>query len=390
MTALHAVANKNIQDKIERFVGNSNIEKSVAALNQRLIGLSGTTTDEKDDKSFHKFLEPFLNIDNKELKTLLTNSEILKILEKIDVQPKIFIELIKEEKKKINEKSGFTNKNYIILANSLKIKPETAEKFKTLGTSSLMVDFSKSDETADLINGIVKGDTNGKIPELFSKDSFSSDDVFILLHTLYVKDKWDMYDVKDCYLDFKDQKDFSKTVKGFKVESKCFQYQQKDNTTYLALPTREGYYVIIRHDEKGVRPISASEINDLLKSKAVYTRSIKVPFVSMEAEHDLKNLLVSDLPEILTKSFPTELCDQSILISQYIQKLIFDMDDKGIKASAATALRSYRESGCWHENGPEVIINSPFSFALVKMFKDQILLLFSGQVVNDSVLKPLK
>ena len=332
LTALHAISNKFVQKKIENFISNYKPKKSVAALNQKLTSLS----------------------------------------------------------KKEDDKSSFTNKNYAILANSLKVKSKIAEEFKKLGTNPLIVDFSKSDETANLINGIVKDDTNGKIPELFSKDSFSSDDVFVLLHTLYIKDKWKMYDVEDCRLDFKDQKNIPKLIKGFEIEGEDFHFQQKDNTTYLALPTKAGYYVIIRHNKNGVRPIFDSEINDLLKSKAVYTRSVKVPFVSMKAEHNLKDLLTSDLPEILTKAFSTELCDQSILISQYIQKLTFDMDDKGIKASAATGMCGRAESRCHHEDGPEVIINSPFSFALVKMFKDQILLLFSGQAVDHAVLKPLK
>ncbi|MBY0271789.1 MAG: hypothetical protein K2X02_00015 [Alphaproteobacteria bacterium] len=106
----------------------------------------------------------------------------------------------------------------------------------------------------------------------------------------------------------------------------------------------------------------------------------------MKQSLDLKILLTGYLPQILCGGFRTTLADSPIKITDYIQKVTFELSNKGVEASAATALHGVRESACIYPNGPNISINSPFSFALTRSLGEQDYLLFQGQVVNHDVL----
>lgn len=106
----------------------------------------------------------------------------------------------------------------------------------------------------------------------------------------------------------------------------------------------------------------------------------------MKQSLDLKTLLGGHLPQVLRRSFNTALADRSIKIANYIQKVTFELSDKGVEASAATALHGVKESARMYQKGPIININSPFSFALTRSLGGQDYLLFQGQVVNHDVL----
>lgn len=288
-----------------------------------------------------------------------------------------------------NRKFDFTNGVYALLASHLNLNKDSVTPLAAIGARIMETDFSDSAEAASKINAIVEKDTRGKIKELFTPETFSQDSVFVLLHTLYVNASWIWGDAEKSYFKFNDLNKKEKHVKSLALSGTSLQFTQNDGVTLVTLPTVGGCNLTLRHSSniKDIRPIEAAEISYLRNnSTAQYTQLFNAPFVTMKQSLDLKTLLGGHLPQVLRGSFNTALTDKPIKIADYIQKVTFELSDKGVEASAATALHGVKESARMYQSGPIININSPFSFALTRSLGGQDYLLFQGQVVNHDVL----
>lgn len=345
LALLHAVAEKRIQTEITQFTADQDINSSMTNLNQLLqANCQSYVPKNKDDDIFSL-------ADNK--------------------------------------KFDFTNGVYALLSNTIVPKEGAAAKLSTLGAQLLSVDFNNSEAAAATINGIVEKDTRGKITEILSADSFTQDSAFVLLHTLYVNASWDLDDVEKTNQNFTNLSGDKKRVKFLEVEGTKLRFSQTDGVNLVTLPTFGGCHLTIRHskDTNDLRPITEAEIAALTESQAKYVRSFTAPYVSMKSDWNLKELLGNDLPQVLKDTYKTELCSQDVYVSAYIQKVTFDMSNKGVEASAATAMGFMMESCCMYRDGPVIKVDSAFSFALTKTMNGKEYLLFQGQVVDHDVLK---
>ncbi len=179
-----------------------------------------------------------------------------------------------------------------------------------------------------------------------------------------------------------------KYVKYLTLNGIHLNYMQSEEATFVTLPTVGGCRLTLRHSSniQNVKPIEASEISYLINSPAQYIRTFHAPFVTMKETLNLKTLLEGCLPQVLHGSFKTTLTSDLIKIADYIQKITFDMTNKGVEASSATALHGCRESAMMYNDGPIININSPFSFALTRSLAEKDYLLFQGQIVHHDVL----
>jgi serine protease inhibitor len=287
-----------------------------------------------------------------------------------------------------NRRFDFTNGVYALLASHLNLNKDRVAPLAAIGARITETDFSDSAEAASKINAIVEKDTKGKIKDLFPAAAFSQDSVFVLLHTLYVNASWIWGNVEKSHFKFSDLNKKGKYVKSLALSGTSLQFTQNDGVTLVTLPTVGGCNLTLRHSHnvRDIRPIEAAEISYLRNSTPQYTQIFNAPFVSMKQSLDLKTLLGGCLPRVLRGSFNTALTDRPIKIADYIQKVTFEMSDKGVEASAATALHGVKESACMYRNGPIININSPFSFTLTRSLGGKDYLLFQGQVVNHDVL----
>lgn len=336
LALLHPLAERKIQKEIEGFSGDAHLVNATSNLNQLLASHSKTILpqDKWDTKKY-----------------ILTNGA------------------------------------YALIDQRIPSNQEIDQQLQHLGAKWIGVDFANAQQAAKLVNGIVHRDTHGKIPEILSPDAFSSDSVFVLLHTLYINATWKI-GMEESVFNFADYRGKKKFVKAFEAEGKSFQFSQKKGVTLLAIPTIENCHVVIRHtkDPKAIQPITEQELNGVLSQKASYTRSVKAPFVSMTADHNLKKLLSNHLLQTLKGSFQTKLSSDLITVADYIQKVTFDMTDAGVEASAATAMHCMTEScGPRYKDGPILEINSPFSFTLSKTMDGKNYPLFLGEVVDHTV-----
>lgn len=287
-----------------------------------------------------------------------------------------------------NRRFDFINGVYALLASHLNLNKDGVIPLAAIGARIMKTDFSDSADAASKINAIVEKDTKGKIKELFTPETFSQDSVFVLLHSLYVNASWIWGDAEKSHFKFNDLNKKEKHVKSLALSGTSLQFTQNDSVTLVTLPTVGGCNLTLRHSSniKDIRAIEAAEISYLRNSTAQYTQLFNAPFVTMKQSLDLKTLLGGHLPQVLRGSFNTALTDKSIKIADYIQKVTFELSDKGVEASAATALRGVKESARMYQSGPIININSPFSFALTRSLGGQDYLLFQGQVVNHDVL----
>ncbi|MBY0500630.1 MAG: serpin family protein [Alphaproteobacteria bacterium] len=287
-----------------------------------------------------------------------------------------------------NRRFDFTNGVYALLASHLNLNKDRVTPLAAIGAQIMETDFSDSAETASKINTVVEKDTKGKIKELFSPEAFSQDSVFVLLHTLYVNASWIWGDVEKSHFKFSDLNKKGKYVKSLALSGTSLQFTQNNGVTLVTLPTVGGCNLMLRHSSniKDIRPIDAAEISYLRNSTPQYTQLFTAPFVSMKQSLDLRTLLGGYLPRVLRGSFNTALTDRPIKVAEYIQKVTFELSDKGVEASAATALHGVKESARMYQSGPIININSPFSFALTRSLGEKDYLLFQGQVVDHDVL----
>lgn len=286
-------------------------------------------------------------------------------------------------------KFEFANGVYAVLASHLNIDRGSATSLAEIGAEIMDVDFSDPSSAAAKLNKIVEKDTRGKIKKLFSESSFSQDSLFILLHTLYVNASWTLRDVEESHFKFKDTRGKGKNVKCLTANGAHLHFTQNEGVTYVMLPTLGGCHLTLRHssDLKDLKVIEPSDIISLMNTKPQYTHFFHAPFVSMKKTLNLKRLLKNYFPKLLEDSFQTTLANEHVQVAKYIQKVTFDMTDKGVEASSATALHGEIESAVIYQDGPIITINSPFSFALTRTLAGQNYLLFQGQVVNHDVLK---
>lgn len=287
-----------------------------------------------------------------------------------------------------NRNFDFVNGAYAFLASHLNLNEDNASPLEAIGARIMETDFSDSVKAASKFNAIIEKDTRGKIKELLTAEAFSQDSVFVLLHTLYINASWVWGNVEKSHLKFSDLNKRSKHVKSLTLSGTSLQFTQNDGVTLVNLPTVGGCNLTLRHSHniRDLRPIEAAEISYLRSTPIQYTRLFSAPFVSMKQSLDLRTLLNSYLPHILRGTFKTTLTDRPIKIADYLQKVTFELSDKGVEASAATAMHGVTESARVYRSGPIISINSPFSFALTRSLQGQNYLLFQGQVVNHDVL----
>lgn len=296
---------------------------------------------------------------------------------------------IKNEKDKVM----FSNNFYVYVdADKIGSIPEkTMNSFQNLGGTVSRLKFSDTKQALKTINEQVSKDTHGKIPKLL--ESVDKDTVLALLHTLYVNVKWaEGMNFKSDSDWFEDHQGENHNVAFFENKKIILKYLIVDGSHYVRIPTAGDFEIIIRYNPKDVAMISPDEISTFQEKAKNTELDFKVPFVKMTQSLDLQNNLKELFPQFLTGKFASEplgIDDEQLKVGQYLQKVTFDMTDKGIEASAATFLGFTLESATIFQN-PQIHITGPFSFVFGKTVevngKKEFVTLFQGQVIDDTAL----
>lgn len=334
-------------------------------------------------------LEPIAEKEiQKEIKSFTQVSNLSKILSQLNDN------LINTCKPICNELKSyvFTNCHYTLCNSNLKLIENGLAYIKKSGAPILSVDCNNPQESAKFINDIVKKDTNNQIKDIISPDSISKDLMLILIHTLHIKASW-LNEFEYGTMHFRDNKGTKHTVESFNDDDKGVNlpFLLSGNITFVQLPLLGDCHLLIRHSAKSVQPITLADLDQFAKKSNVTLISpLRVPFVSMEETINLKQEFSEALPKILGgHRFKTDLFEEiDVHISDYIQKIKFDMTEDGIEASSVTSMMMESDSIKFPPKGSTPIeINSPFSFLLFQKIGKTNLPLFYGHVMDTKALK---
>ncbi|XP_053458657.1 leukocyte elastase inhibitor [Nycticebus coucang] len=229
---------------------------------------------------------------------------------------------------------------------------------KMYGAELASVDFQHASEDArKTINQWVKGQTEGKIPELLAEGVVDSMTKLVLVNAIYFKGDWQNQFRKEATADapFRLNKKDTKTVKMMYQESKFpfgyieelkshvleLHYQGKELSMLILLPDD------IEDDSMGLKKIeeqlTLEKLHEWTKPEQLEITQVKVglPRFKLEDSYVLNTHLARLGVEDLFNSSKADLSGMSesrdIFISKIVHKSFVEVNEKGTEAAAATA-----------------------------------------------------
>ncbi|XP_004476621.2 leukocyte elastase inhibitor [Dasypus novemcinctus] len=229
---------------------------------------------------------------------------------------------------------------------------------KMYGAELASMDFQHAFEDARKeINQWVKGQTEGKIPELLASGLLDSMTKLVLVSAIYFKGTWEDQFAKEATTDapFRLNKKDKKTVKmmylkkkfpyGYIQEIKCrvleLPYKGKELSMIILLPDD------IEDDSTGLKKIekelTLEKLNDWTKPENLESMEVNVslPRFKLEESYDLNDPLAQLGVQDLFSSSKADLSGMSggrdLFISKIVHKSFVEVNEEGTEAAAATA-----------------------------------------------------
>ncbi len=234
-----------------------------------------------------------------------------------------------------------------------------------------------SDEITDVVNDWINENTEGLIPSI--SDDLSAADL-ILINTLYLKASWE-YDFSEYYTEEGDFTTFSgDTVsKDFMNQQEEFLYYEDDDCKFVVLPMNGGVNAVFILGD-------ATNVMDKMSEASYENVAVSLPKFETETSFNHNELIGFCMDRGATSAF-NEDADFSVMsdemdlfITDIIQKTKIEVDEKGIKAAAATVI--LMKDGCAEiEEVKEFTADQPFTY-MILTDSETPELLFYGQLVK--------
>ncbi len=279
--------------------------------------------------------------------------------------------------------------NAIYYRNSLSVKSDfltTNQNYYNAEVAGL--DFTKTTETLNTINGWVNTKTKGKIDKIL--EEVKGDDVMYLLNAIYFNGEWKYrFDTKKT-ADMTFTKEDKTVVQAptMSIEN-TFNYFSNESFQLVEMPYGSGKYSMLIF-----LPASGKTTNDVISSlnsenvtnwiSKMTEQNKKVYFPKFEFKFD--DSLVDELDALgMTDAFNNSanlsgIADGGNLeISEVMHKTYIKVDERGTEAAAVTAVTIIYTSA-----GPDnsFRVDHPFVFAIRE--KDTNAILFIGKVMDPN------
>lgn len=245
--------------------------------------------------------------------------------------------------------------------------------------------------TKDHINTWVEDKTDGMIEKLL-EEPLSEDVIMYLVNALSFDAEWEnIYNESQVYEDeFILENDERQTVE-FMTSSEFSYLENKDMKGFIK-PYKDSKYAfvgLLAKDEMKMKDLldrlDKDSLRDLLENKSDEEVKVTMPKFSVE----YSSLLNDSLKQMgIVDAFDEENADftalgksevGNIYISRVIHKTKIDVDEKGTKAGAVTAVKMETKS-IMLEEPKEVILNRPFFYMIIDT--EQNLPLFMGSLMD--------
>jgi serpin B len=287
--------------------------------------------------------------------------------------------------------------NKVYLATGL----ELTEHFETVAKDDFYSDieninFSKSQESAGIINNWVENKTNHKITDLIKTQDIDANTQMVLINTIHFKADWQTKFEKHLTteqefwtsLTESSNVDVMSTglayFKGFhcntlRVNAVRLPFKNMGLSMLVILPDeRDG----LSHLESGLTNENLLDLNAKIGDDFIFHK-VKMPKFKIESSVDLGDTLSKmGMPTMFSENadFSGFLkSKQELKVSKVLHKAIIEANEDGVEAAAATAVTAVRMSAVRLSELPrEFIADHPFFFAI--MGDNGVL--FAGRVIN--------
>jgi serpin B len=229
--------------------------------------------------------------------------------------------------------------------------------------------------TVDDINKWVSDNTNGMIPKML--DSISERELMILLNTVLLQARWNGEYSKDKITE-KDFTTIDGIVKRVEMMSSVEKIYIETENAIGFMRNMSGYkfVAVLPNEDIGIEEyiasLDADEVRKILTSDDVRRVHAQLPKFKYDYSIDLKNILVnmgishafSDGSADFTRMAETV---DKLYFSGIEHKTAIELDEQGIKAAAATAVKLYASAAPGGEKPQEVYVklDRPFAYFII-------------------------
>ena len=280
--------------------------------------------------------------------------------------------------------------NAIFYRNTFSVKNDfitTNQNYYQAEVSGL--DFTKTVETLNKVNGWVNTQTKGKIDKII--EQVNPEDVMYLLNAIYFNGEWQYrFDPKETTdMPFTKEDNQVVQVPTMTIENP-YNYFSHESFQMLEMPYGSGKYSMLiflpasgKNTNNLISLLTAENVNDWLLKMTEQKKKVYLP----KFEFKFDDSLVDELQVLgMTDAFNDAKADLSgisdaakLVISEVMHKSYIKVDERGTEAAAVTGITVGVTS-----IGPDnsFRVDHPFIFAIRE--KDTKAILFIGKVMNPN------
>ncbi|MDP2114241.1 MAG: serpin family protein [Bacteroidota bacterium] len=278
--------------------------------------------------------------------------------------------------------------NAIFYRNTFPVKDAfktTNQKFYNAEVSGL--DFTKTAETLNKVNGWVNTNTKGKIDKII--EEVKAEDVMYLLNAIYFNGEWKYrFDTKETAdRSFTKEDNTVIQVPTMKIE-KPFNYFNHTDFQLLEMPYGSGKYSMLiflpqtgKKTDNVISLLNPENVNDWISKLSEQKKEVFLPKFEFKFDNSLKDELAA---LGMTDAFNDAKANLSgisdaakLVISEVMHKTYIKVDERGTEAAAVTGI-TVGVTSMPVDNSFRV--DHPFVFAIRE--KDTQAILFIGKVMD--------
>lgn len=278
--------------------------------------------------------------------------------------------------------------NAIYYRNTFPVKADfisTNQNYYNAEVSGL--DFSKTNQTLNTVNGWVNSKTKGKIDKII--EEVKPEDIMYLLNAIYFNGEWKyQFEKKETtILDFTKEDKTTIQVPTMYIE-KSFNYYGHQNFELLEMPYGSGKYSMLiflpasgKNTGDVISQMTAQNMDNWISKLTEQKKEVYLP----KFEFKFDNSLVDELNALgMTDAFNDAKANLSgisdaaqLVISAVMHKSYIKVDERGTEAAAVTGITVGVTS---IQPDKTFRVDRPFVFAIRE--KDTQAILFIGKVIN--------
>lgn len=253
------------------------------------------------------------------------------------------------------------------------------------------VDFTKADETVELINTWVEENTGGKIEDMLSPSDIHPATLMILSNAIYFKGLWKTQFDSELTIDreftLASNESIHVPTMIMTGSEESFNYTETEDMQILELPyvgdTVSMVLLLPKENNLSVvkDQLNSENLDSWIDAMEPAPMDIFLPKFTFETEYSLNTILV-DMGLDLAFSYDADFSGMNgygnIYIDKVLHKAFVEVNEEGTEAAAATTVHMVLTS----LPPPATIFNADHPFAFLIQHKETGTILFMGTVQN--------